>query len=324
MAMMGLRFDLRNPAFAGVSSSERLRAAIDMAEWADERRCVTVSISEHHASDDGYLPAPIVFAAALAARTKNTRIGIAALLAPFYDPLRLAEDLAVLDAIAGGRIDIVLGAGYVLGELAMFDVEGSARGRLVEEAVHTLRSAWTGEPFEFRGRTVRVTPLPCQPGGPRIVLGGSSKAAARRAARIGDGFIPVDGTSWDAYRDELVRLGKPDPGPHGTPGMSVTYLAEDPDAAWPELLPYFAHENNAYGAWLDEAGLSGPYKPMPDDDLRRSGRYRILTPEQYAAELSRMGEFAFAFLNPMVGGIPPALGWECLRLYDEQVRPALG
>src|SRR5947209_8779798 len=106
MVMLTLRFDLRNPRFAGVSTAERFRSAIEMVEWAEQHAgAVAVSISEHHASDDGYLPAPLVFAAALAARTRSVRIAIAALIAPFYDPLRLAEDIAVVDALSEGRVD---------------------------------------------------------------------------------------------------------------------------------------------------------------------------------------------------------------------------
>src|SRR5438046_1396245 len=155
MVMLALRFDLRNPPFAETTPSERLRAALDMAAWADTRGGVAISISEHHGSDDGYLPSPIVFAAALAARTTNVRIGIAALLAPLYDPLRLAEDLAVLDNLSGGRVDLLLANGYVADEFAMFGVPMNERGRRTTEVVETLRKAWTGEPFTFRDRTVR-------------------------------------------------------------------------------------------------------------------------------------------------------------------------
>ncbi|HEX5585742.1 MAG TPA: LLM class flavin-dependent oxidoreductase [Acidimicrobiia bacterium] len=322
--MLGLRFDLRNPAFAGVSASERLRAAVDMAAWADERGGVAVSVSEHHGSDDGYLPSPLLFAAAVAARTSNVRIAIGALIAPFYDPLRLAEDLAVLDGLSEGRVDLVLGGGYVADEFEMFGVPIAERGRRTTEVVETLRQAWTGEPFEYRGRTVQVTPVPHRPGGPPLVLGGSSDVVARRAARIADGFAPVSGDCWPAYRDECVALGKPDPGPSMHPGsMVTTFLAEDPAEAWERLVPYFLHETNAYGAWLDDAGLEGPYKVTTAERVRVDGQYRILTPDAYADELRAMGEGAFAFFHPMVGGIPPAMAWECLHLYEAQVLPAL-
>ena len=324
MPLLALRFDLRNPAFAGVSAAERVQAAVEMAAWADERGAVSISLSEHHASDDGYLPSPIVVAAAIAARTTNSRIGIGALLAPFYDPIRAAEDLAVLDNLSGGRIDLVLGSGYVDEEFALYGVAKSERGRRMTEMVTTLRQAWTGEPFEYRGRTVRVTPAPTRVGGPQLVFGGSSDAAARRAARLGDGFVPSNPACWQAYRDEMTKLGKDDPGEGmGEIKLVTTVLAEDPDKAWDELVPYFLHDMNTYGAWLEDNGMDGPYHTTTLDELAGTGAYRVITPEAFVEELRPMGDFAFAMFHPMVGGIPPEKAWESLQLYDEVVVPAL-
>lgn len=321
--MLALRFDLRNPPFAGVTASERLRAAVEMSAWADSCGGVAVSVSEHHGSDDGYLPSPIVFAAAVAARTRGIRIGIAALVAPLYDPLRLAEDLAVLDNLSEGRIDLVLANGYVRGEFDMFGVPMAERGRRTEETIQTLRAAWTGEPFTYRGRTVRVTPAPHRRGGPPIVLGGSTAAAARRAARIADGYTPSEGGSWHAYREEMVALGRPDPGDRLQGDVVTTFLAEDPDRAWPELAPYFLHETNAYAAWLDAAGMTGPYRRTTAEELRAGGRYRVLTPDEYAAELRAMAPMALALFHPMAGGVPPSLAWGCLELFERKVVPQL-
>src|SRR5579864_9052810 len=190
MALFGIRFDLRNPAFAGVPDVERYAAAIDMCEWADRLGFVSCILSEHHGADDGYLPSPLPLAAAIASRTRTIRINVAALVASFHDPLRLAEDIAIVDLISKGRVDIVVTNGYVASEFAMFDRPLSGRVARTTEVVRTLRDAWTGEPFEFRGRTVRITPRPAQSGGPPIAMGGSTEAAARRAARLGDGFLP--------------------------------------------------------------------------------------------------------------------------------------
>jgi hypothetical protein len=97
----------------------------------------------------------------------------------------------------------------------------------------------------------------------------------------------------------------------------VVILAEDPDAAWPELGPYFLHETNAYGAWQAAAKVEATYEVRASvDELRASGRYRILTPEEYGAEL-KAGNLALAVLHPMVGGIPPDLAWRHLRLFEE-------
>ncbi len=208
MSFYGLRFDLRNPDIAGTTMAERYAAAIDMAEWADQHGFVIIVLSEHHGSDDGYLPSPLTMAAAMAARTQHARIQISALIAPFHDPLRLAEDIAVVDLVSNGRLDVVIANGYVPGEFEMFGRNVSDRVKLTVETVRTLKQAWTGEPFEFRGRTVRVLPTPAQPGGPKITLGGSGPKAAKRAAHIADGFMPSDGSIWETYRAEMLALGQ--------------------------------------------------------------------------------------------------------------------
>jgi alkanesulfonate monooxygenase SsuD/methylene tetrahydromethanopterin reductase-like flavin-dependent oxidoreductase (luciferase family) len=256
-------------------------------------------------------------AAAVAARTTNIAIAINALIAPFHDPLRLAEDIAVVDQLSRGRLHVTIAGGYAEHEFEMFDVALAERPARVRETVEALRAAWTGEPFEFRGRTVQVRPTPAQPGGPSIVLGGSSEAAARRAARIADGFVPSDENCWSFYRDECLKLGKPDPGPGLGGTADAVVLAEDPEAAWSEIGPYFVHESNAYGAWDPLAG-DGFYRTVTDAEELRAGRqYRILTPDEYRAELEAEGELAIARLHPMVGGIPPDLAWRHLRLFEE-------
>jgi alkanesulfonate monooxygenase SsuD/methylene tetrahydromethanopterin reductase-like flavin-dependent oxidoreductase (luciferase family) len=324
MVMLALRFDLRNPSFAGVSGTDRVQAAVDMAAWADERGGVSVSLSEHHGSEDGYLPSPLIVAAAMAARTRHVRISLAALIAPFYEPLRLAEDLAVLDDLSSGRIDVILANGYRAEEFEMLGVPISERAKRTEEAIETLRKAWTGKPFEYRGRTVQVTPAPARTGGPAIVLGGSSNAAARRAARLADGFVPSNAECWTAYRDEMQKLGKGDPGPGMMTGQLVsTVLAEDVDLGWDTFAPYFLHDMNTYGDWLETSGTKGPYWTTTLDQLRDTGAYRVVTPATLVDELRAMGDFAVTVLHPMVGGIPPKLAWESLRLFDQEVLPAL-
>ena len=285
MALFGLRFDLRNPAIAGTSMTERYQAAIDMAEWADRLGFVTVILSEHHGSPDGYLPSPLVLAAAMAARTERIRLRIAAIVAAFHDPLRLAEDAAVVDLISGGRLDMVITNGYVGREFAMFDRQLSERAQADERDGVTLRQAWTGEPFEFRGRSVRLTPSPHQDGGPQIGMGGSSEPAARRAARLGDDFMPSSPELWDVYRDELAKLGKPDPGPRVGGDTSFFHVASDVEAGWQAIAPYAMHEVNSYGEWMAEAGLEGPEATRAVADaetLRKTGQYRVLTPTSWS------------------------------------------
>src|SRR4051794_41917652 len=115
-----------------------------MAEWADRLGCMTLGVSEHHGSPDGYLPSPLPMLAAIAARTTNARLMVAALIAPFYEPLRLAEDLVVLDNLSRGRIDLIVAGGHVSGGVAMLGIPMNQRGRRGGEAGGTLRAAGSG------------------------------------------------------------------------------------------------------------------------------------------------------------------------------------
>ncbi len=320
--LFGLRFDFRNPTFAGTTMADRYAAALEMAEWADRVGCASIAVCEHHGSDDGYLPSPVPIVAAMAARTERVPFTIAALIAPFNDPLRVAEDLLVLDHLTRGRVEIIVAGGYAEREFEMFGVATKERPRRVTEMVTTLKSAFTGEPFEFRGRTVQVTPGPFRSGGLRVTMGGSSEPAARRAARIADGFVPSDPVVWDFYRDEMIKLGRGDPGPWVLGDTRIVALADDPEQRWDRLAPFFLHENNAYGAWRPEEAVETGYAEVADaETLRATGRYRVLRPDQFVAELKE-SPLPFTVLNPLCGGIPPELAWESLRLFEHEVLPA--
>src|SRR5881396_2743335 len=196
MTMIGLRYDLRAPSFCSVTHAELYAACLEQCAWADRLGLDFVVLSEHHGVDDGYLPAPLTLAAAIAGRTKSIRINVAAVLVPLHDPVRLAEQLAVLDLASGSRVGLIAGLGYRHEEFAMAGVDRAERGRLLEEYLAVMRQAWTGEPFRWRGRTVRVTPKPASP-----PIGGSTEKAACGASR------------WRL----LPRDRRPAPGP-GLPG----------------------------------------------------------------------------------------------------------
>src|SRR5262249_7029018 len=112
MTMLGLRYDLRAPAFADVTHAELYGACLEQCAWADARGFDVVALSEHHGVDDGYMSAPITLAAAIAGRTRRLQINVAAVLVPLHDPVRLAEQLAVVQLVSGGRLSLVAGMGY--------------------------------------------------------------------------------------------------------------------------------------------------------------------------------------------------------------------
>ena len=320
---LSLRFDFRNPEFAGTTMADRYDAAVDMAEWADGLGVpATISVSEHHGSRDGYIPSPALIISAMASRTRNVRFNVAALIAPFHDPLRIAEDYCVLDHITRGRVDLIVAGGYAPSEFEMFGVPIKERPKRVTEAVTTLKAAFSGKPFEYRDRMVHITPEPFRPGGPAVIMGGASEGAARRAARIADGFVPSTHECWQFYRDEMQKLGKGDPGPGAAGAAEVTVLANDVEEGWGAMGQFFLHETNAYGAWKSQAGEDTPYDLFPNiDALRASNRYHVMTPAAYASQLKAAG-YPVAQLHPLCGGMPVKLAWESLKLFEQRVLPA--
>jgi alkanesulfonate monooxygenase SsuD/methylene tetrahydromethanopterin reductase-like flavin-dependent oxidoreductase (luciferase family) len=319
-----MRFDMRAPE-GGAPPAELYRAALEMAEWGEAHGCLAVQVSEHHGSPDGYLAAPLVLAAGIAGRTRRLPIQVAALILPLHDPIELAEQMVVLDLISGGRVSYIVAVGYREPEYAASGRDFSARGRRMDDCLSALKRAFSGEPFEFEGRPVRVLPRPATPGGPPLLLGGHSAAAVRRAARFGLGVLTQGGGASLAalYRDECARHGRA-PGAFIDPPadtVSSAFVAEDVERAWRRLGPHLLHDAQMYAAWLGESGAVTKSRAASVAELRaEQGPYRIFTPEEAVLHVRRSGVL---LMHPLCGGIPPALAWEHLELVAKKVLPAL-
>lgn len=317
-----ISYDMRAPAF-GAPAKDLYAAALDQCSWADELGFDVVGLGEHHASEDGYLPSPIPMAAAIAARTKRITIRPNVLLAPLYEPLKLAEDLAVLQYICGGRLEVVIGAGYRPYEFQMFGKRREDRKALYMNVFEFLRRAWSGETFDYEGRSITVTPVPDPP--PRLLLGGTHRAVARRAARIADGYYPPAGENWQVYRKACIEFGKPDPGEKFKAlGPIYTHVSLDPEADWEKIAPHAAHVVNSYAEWTIEAygRAAGPFAGGVEvADLRASGAYQVLYPEQAVEMIQGLGRDRTFILTPLLGGLDPVLAWQGLRLFEREVWP---
>jgi len=305
----------------GTEMSDRYNAALDMIEYLDGRGLNAVQFDEHHVSAMGWSPTPLMNAGMVLARTKNVMCMIGALLLPLHDPLRVAEDIAVLDLVGKGRIVVTVGLGYRPVEYAAMDKEWTRRGKIMDESLDVLFKAWTGEPFEHHGEMVQVLPKPFSQPHPQIMIGGSAKASARRAARLGLALY-MNGNPLgikDLYEQLCAENGSTAfcIAPEEAPQVCVV---DDPDRAWAELGQHFMLEARTYADWQPE-GQNSPVHShaMGVDELRAEGIYRFLTPDQ-AAELGRSA--GSLTLHPMVGGMPVDEAWRSVELFADSVLAA--
>jgi alkanesulfonate monooxygenase SsuD/methylene tetrahydromethanopterin reductase-like flavin-dependent oxidoreductase (luciferase family) len=262
----------------------------------------------------------------MAARTTTLRIMVAVVILPLYDPVRLAEEMAVLDLMSDGRVSYVAGIGYRPAEYEMFGVDFHRRGRIADEKLEVLLRAKTGEPFEHDGRRIQVTPRPVTPGGPMVFGGGGSEAAARRAGRFGLGFLAQGGAGDLAGEYErAARAAGHEPGlcyVPSTDAATTMFVADDVDRAWDELGPYLMHDVTAYAAWNEgndtTASLSFVTTP---EELRAERRSHVILGVDEAIAMARAG--SPLALHPLIGGLPPDIAWRYLATVTDQVVPAL-
>ncbi len=307
---------MRSETLDSSARADLYQAAIEMCAWAETHGGVAAVVSEHHGVDDGYLPSPIPLAAAIAARTTTIPITVAALLLALYEPIKLAEDMAVVDLISRGRVLYVIGIGYRDEEFAMFGVDRSRRAQSVEERIGILRRLWAGDEVECDGRKARVMPRPFSPGGPMLAYGGGTEAAARRAGRLGMYFIAEshDATLEAAYRDEAQRHGVAPVGcAFPPPDVPLTvFVADDPERAWAEIGEYLLVDAAGYARW--NAHRSGTASMSFADTVAKleaeRGAYQILTPDEAAGQIARGIPLN---LQPLAGGVPPDIAWRYLH-----------
>ncbi len=319
------RFDFRAPGADRKARQGLYARALDQAAYLDEHGHDALLVSEHHASEDGYLPSPLVVAAAMVARTKTVPITVSALLVNMYDPVKLAEDVAVLDHLSAGRVSYTLGLGYRPEEYALFGRSWDTRGVDIEQRIELLLSLWRGEEVEHDGRTVRVTPLPFSEPHPFLFYGGGSPAAARRAARLGLNFQPnvADKALRELYQEECRRHGR-EPGfvllP--PPGPATVFCAEDPERFWAEYGDHLLADAMAYRAWSDTNNSLITDDSSTVEELRAGGRYAVLDPAEMIRQC-RERELRAVSGHPLCAGLPDEPSWASLRLICEQVAPAL-
>ena len=319
---LGLYFDLRNPAPWARPWPEVYGRALDLVVEAERLGAASVWFSEHHLFSDGYLPQPLTFAAAAAARTTRVRIGTAVLLAALRPAALVAEEAAVIDQISGGRLELGIGAGYSVPEYELYDADITKRYGLADAAVAEIRRLLDDG---------IVTPPAAQNPFP-IWLGYQGPQGAKRAGRLGVGLLSLNRALLDPYSEGLVEGGH-DPATARTGGMLDIIVADDPEAAFERILPHYAHQLNSYRA----AAVTGSGRDAPKEitvEKLRSGAaqkgqipgLRVLTPTDAVnaiREATDGSPVEHVYLWASVAGMPEDLVERHVELTCTQVAPNL-
>lgn len=321
------------------SDVELYAQALDLAELAEAVGFDSIWVSEHHFVDDAYLPALMPMAAAIAARTTRAAIGTGLVLAPLHDPVRLAEDAAVVDLIAAGRLILGLGLGWREEEFEGFRIPIDSRVERLETAIAVLRQSWgDGSVLGTEGEAypgMSVTPKPAQPGGPPIWIGALSPPGVRRAGRVADGFMGTEVTP-ESFGDQ-VRLAREARAAAGRDPWDLAISLHLPTFAWPGPDAWdLVKEHHHYVGWKYEdmetarGRVGGPVpKPSLTADLEVELRSQIVlgTPdevvEQVAAYAAAAGGDIHYIARLYWPGMDPGIQDEAIRVFAEEVIPRL-
>ena len=283
-------------------------ATVEQAVLADELGFDHIWFSEHHFLEDGYLPAFQPLAGAIAARTTQIRISNDIALLPLYHPVRLAEELAVLDHISNGRMEFGIGMGYVPKEFEAFGVPLKNRVSMTDEAIEILRLAWKDEPFSFKGKryelsNINVYPKPVQPLGPPLWIAAMKEPGALRAARFETNLLPQGRREdvLDPWRNELKAQGK-DPDDYRVGIIRSVYVTDDKERDWPVIREAERFRMGVYNTFMaetpDEYGW-GSGDGIPQTVI-------IGTPREVISQLKAFID-AYGITDIATSGLPPGV-----------------
>ena len=276
-------FTAQIPPGSARTFHQEYRDAIELVKLIEKEGLDSAWVSEHHFSEDGYLPSLLVLLAAFAAVTERIELGTGVVLAPFHDPIRMAEDFAVVDQISGGRTIAGFGIAWREEEFREFNIDMKSRVGRTRELVEIMRLAWNEQRFDFSGRHfsysgVSVTPKPARV--PPILVGGFVDEAIRRAGRIGDGYISSRAAPdrvAEAFRmaaDERAGAGKE--GPPIVALLQNAFVTEDPDGDWAMVRDGIGHQLGTYSGWragTDVPGASLQVMPPDEETIRKATAY---------------------------------------------------
>lgn len=333
---VGVYFDLRNPVAWQRPWAEVYRGALDLIQEAEALGIDSAWFTEHHFYEDGYLPQPFTFAAAVAARTARIRIGTAITIAGLRTAVDIAEQAAVVDILSGGRFELGLGAGYVPREFEAFNGSIRRRFEALEDRAREVRRLWDEGV---------VTPPPIQERLP-IWIGTQGPRGARIAGRLGEGLLWLGTDLFDVYRAALEESGH-QPGRTRVAGLANLVVSDDPEAAWTRIAPHLGYQWTSYSQ--NSLRTAGTQKSTPRqlerdlDSVMRGGDvdpqtlrsagpdmnppgFDVVTPED---AVDRLRQWLLplpvdhVYFWASIAGMPDDLVQRHVALLADQVAPAL-
>ncbi len=315
----------------GLALPEFYEMRLQLAEAYDRLGFRSYHIAEHHATPLGMAPSPSIFLAAVAQRTKRLRFGPLVYLLPLYHPLRLAEEICMLDHMSGGRFELGVGRGVSPVEVGFYGIAPDDRAPLFAEALAALKAALTSDRLDFAGarwnfRDVPIELRPLQQPHPPLWVGVENPEGAERAAREGISFITAHPV--EAARAIMAAARAAAPGTTQLMGLArfIVIAASDEEAlalarrAYPKWQQSLTHLPRVFGY-----ATRNP-RPAEFDAIRNGGRGIAGSPAVVAAELKAqlaesganycVGQFAF-------GDMTRAEAQRSIELFARHVMPKL-
>jgi len=255
----GVLFSCQDPPGSPIGHPAVYAAALEQVVAAEAQGYEWVNITEHHVAADGYLPAMFVLLAAMAVRTERIRLSTGMLILTLHNPIRIAEEAAVVDILSGGRLTLGVAAGYREVEFAVMQVDYRTRGRRFRESLELLELAWRGEPFSYTGEIFQfpeivVRPVPIQRPGIPLWLGGTTPVALRRVVEYGAPCFPgatddigVVTARMQAYDQLRSELGAQGPRELVLPRLAL--VADSTEEARRRALPGIRAMFETYQSW---------------------------------------------------------------------------
>ena len=319
------------------SFHQEYRETLELVRLIEDVGLDSAWVSEHHFSADGYLPSLVPMLAAFAAVTERIELGTGVVLAPFHDPIRMAEDFAVVDQLSGGRVIPGFGIAWREEEFREFNIPMPERVGRTRELIDVLRLSWNDERFDYNGKHFRyegvaVTPKPARV--PPILVGGFVDSAIKRAGRIGDGYISSrvePARAREAFA--MAAEAREKAGKEGPPIVALlqnAFVTNDPDGDWPMVRDGTGHQLGTYAGWRRGTDVPGtPLEVMPpaENDLRKNTAYG--TPEEVIEYLEPVcqvfrdypeGHLILRLHYPGMTAEPAA---RAIKLLGEEVAPRL-